>query len=123
MNASMSHPTGAGPIVRWVARIAALVCIGFLLAFVIGEGFSEGVHPGQITPWEWVQLLFFPVGVGVGMALGWWKETWGGLLAIGCLIVFYLLHFLASGSFPRGPYFALFTSPAVLYLISAWMNQ
>ena len=119
MNASMSHPTGAAPIVRWAARITALVSIGFLLAFVIGEG----LNPGQITGWEWVQLLFFPVGVIAGLALGWWKENWGGLLAIGCLAVFYLLHFMAAGSFPRGPYFALFTSPAVLYLISARMKQ
>ncbi len=119
MNASMSHPTGAGSAVRWIARITALVCIGILLAFVIGE---DG-DPSQITPGEWVQLLFFPLGVAAGLALGWWKETWGGLLAIGCLIVFYLLHFLAAGSFPRGPYFALFTSPALLYLISAKLNR
>jgi hypothetical protein len=39
------------------------------------------------------------------------------------LIAFYLLDFLFSGTFPRGPYFLLFASPSVLFLYAGWREK
>jgi hypothetical protein len=52
---------------EWLARVGSLVSIALLLALFIGEG----LHPAQVAPHEWVGLLFFPVGVVVGMVVAW----------------------------------------------------
>ncbi len=119
MNASQNSQTGTELIVRWIARIGSLSSIAMLLAFVIGE---RG-DPWALTAWEWGQMTLFPFGVILGLAIAWWQEGVGGLIAIGSLVAFYLLHAVAASEFPRGPYFAIFTSPGLLFLISWWLDR
>jgi len=104
--------------IRWIARIWSVVSLGLLLLFFIGEGF-EAV---QITLQEWVLLLFFPLGIVLGMAIAWRWEGLGGGITLGSLFAFYIASYLLSGRLPGGPYFALFAAPGLLFLI-CWLRE
>ncbi len=96
---------------RWIARLWAVLSLLFLLAFVVGEGI------GLQRTRDLVAFLFFPLGVGAGLVVAWWRERLGGLIAVGSLVVFYLTLYLFDGRLPRGPYFLLVAAPGVLFLL------
>lgn len=103
-------------ILRSAARLTSLLSIGLLLLFLFGEG--ERAWP---APEEWVGLLFFPVGVAAGLALAWWREAAGAAVAVASFAAFYFIYGeLLRGQIPRGPWFIVFTSPAVLFFAS-WL--
>lgn len=104
-------PSVLANVLRWLARLTSVASIGLLLQFLFGE-------PGMPTLAEAVLMAFFPFGVMAGMVLGWWKELWGGLLAVGSLGIFYVLIMVQRGPIPLGPYFALFSMPGFLFLAS-----
>jgi len=104
--------------IRWIARILALACVGLVLAFLVGEGF----RPSLIQPGEWLGLVFFPIGICVGMILAWWKEGLGGAITVGSLAAFYLVSLATAGTFPGGWAFLLFAVPGFLFLAS-WMQS
>jgi hypothetical protein len=105
-------------VISWSARILSVISIGILLLFFIGEaGFGR---PVRLTAQEWIGLLFFPLGVAVGMVVGWrWEGVRAGI-AVGSLVAFYMLNLVASGNLPSGPFFVLFTLPGILFGVS-WM--
>ncbi|MBX3359784.1 MAG: hypothetical protein KF745_15315 [Phycisphaeraceae bacterium] len=106
--------TSGRPIVhvlRWLARIGSLASIGMLAAFAFGGG-----EPGVPTLRELGMIALFPVGVSLGMILGWWRELWGGVLTVLSLAAFYALSFGLTGRPPGGPYFVIFALPGVLFL-------
>ena len=105
-------------IIRWSARILSILSIGILLLFLVGEGdFSQ---PISLTPREWIGLLFFPLGVVIGMVVAWRWEGIGSAISIGSLLAFYLLHFAMMHRFPSGPFFLIFTLPGFLFGLS-WL--
>ncbi len=98
---------------RWTARTGSIASVFILLLFFIGEGFT----PANVGPREWVGLLFFPEGIVIGMALGWWRELIGGSVATASLASFYLVYGLAlTGKMPGGLAFLLFGLPGILFL-------
>jgi hypothetical protein len=114
---SVSSPS----IIRWVARIWSLASIAFVLAFLIGEGLSDGSRGPNVA--EAVGLALFPLGVGVGLVIAWRWEILGGALAIGCLIAFYLWLLIIDGKLPRGPYFLLVAAPGILFMIHRFLSR
>lgn len=106
-------------ILRWLARIGSIVCVGLLLLVFVSEGFD----PSLITPTEWVMLLCFPVGVALGMIVGWWKELIGGAIAAVSLLLFYLVDIIASGGPPDGWWFFIFALPGLLFLLCGWLDR
>jgi hypothetical protein len=102
-------------VLRWAARIWAVASVALIVAVMVGEAFN----PARLTPRDWLLFLFFPAGVCVGFVLAWWKELLGGSLTVASLVVFYLIHRLQVGTFPRGLAFAVFAAPGVLFLL-AW---
>ena len=106
------------PVLRWIARIGSIVCVGLLLLIFVGEGFD----PAAITRTEWLMLLCFPVGVVLGMMIGWWKEMTGGVITAVSLILFYLIDAIASGSPPDGWWFFIFALPGLLFLFCGWLE-
>ncbi len=112
MNTLQAETFNFAQILQWLARALSIASVFILLLFFIGEGFN----PAALRSREWVLMLFFPIGVVVGMAVAWRREDWGGAITIVSLIAFYLAHFLFSGGFPRGWAFAAFALPGFLFL-------
>lgn len=103
-------------IVRWIARVSAGLTAGLMLVIFVGESISEGLEPLlNLTGREILMMVAF-VAVWLGLVLGWRWELYGALLTIGGLITFYLLDYLFSGTFPRGPFFFIFAAPSLLFL-------
>jgi hypothetical protein len=102
-------------IVRWIARISAGLTAALILIIFIGEGISEGFESLlHLSTRESLMMVAF-FAVWLGLVLGWRWELYGALLTIGGLIAFYLLDYLFSGTFPRGPFFLLFAAPSLLF--------
>jgi hypothetical protein len=91
-----------------------VLTIGLVLAFLVGEGF----HPSRLQAREWLGLIFFPVGILVGMIVAWRHELVGGLITVGSLAVFYVIHFVTAGIFPRGWAFLVFAVPGFLFVLT-----
>jgi hypothetical protein len=106
-------------MLRWTARVSAFASVALVLLFMIGEGFD----PTRLTAREWLGFLFFPLGISIGMVLGWRHEGAGGALTVGCLAAFYAIHRAMTGSFPRGWAWLVFTTPGFLFLLSAWLSR
>ena len=100
-------------VLRWTARAASVVCLAIIFLFFL----SEGINFGEIAPREWIGLLFFPVGVFIGLVLAWREEGLGGGIALGSVLGFYLIYgWLFSGKFWQGWAVLPFLLPAVLFL-------
>src|SRR5208337_634293 len=107
--------------VRWVARVWSILSLLAVLVFAVGEAMG-GSGPGP-TPQEWVGLALWPIGVGVGLVVAWFREKLGGTFALGCLIAFYVWNLLRSGHLPRGPFFFLMAAPGLLFLIAGFLSH
>ena len=106
---------------RWLARVTGLLSIGVLLLFLTGEdGLIGGNGWAKVRPVEWFGLLFFPFGVLLGLALAWWCEALGAAVAAVSVAAFYVSRVLLAGRLPGGPWFLIFTAPAVLFFAS-WL--
>lgn len=100
-------------LLEWVARIGSIASLALLVALFIGEGF----HPSQVARAEWVGLLFFPIGVMVGMIVAWWKESLGASITVASLIAFYLIYGYLFSNHTGGWAFVAFAAPAFLFLL------
>jgi len=109
------------PIARWVARVGSVLSILAVFVFAVGE-IAGGSGP-RPTLQEWVGLLLWPIGVCVGLLLAWYREELGGLLALGCLMAFYVWNLLRSRHLPQGPFFFLIAAPAFLFLIAGFLSH
>jgi hypothetical protein len=103
--------------IRLIARISSLVILGLEIAFLIGEG----VYPSGVD--KWIGFLFFPVGISLGMILAWWKESLGGSITVGCLALFYLIHFIFTQTFPSGLGWITFSLPGFLFLLYWYLRK
>jgi hypothetical protein len=99
-------------ISRWIARIGSLLVIGFLLAFLFGEGLPP------IT----ILHLCFPLGVMMGLIVAWFLEGIGATITIVSITAFYLIHYRLSGVLPSGPFFLIAAAPSLFFLISKFMR-
>ena len=99
-------------ILRWLARIWSVACLAVVILFVVGEG----LDPLGLTLREFGLFLCFPLAVCGGMIAAWWREFVGGIVTVAGFVGFYVVHLIASGGFPRGPWFALLAAPGFLFL-------
>jgi len=109
-------------IIRWMARAWSIASVGFILLMFIGSGLAEGFNLAQFTPRDWVGLVFFPFGVGLGMIVAWRREGLGGSITVGSLAAFYAALRIMGGRFPGGPYFALVAAPGILFLVCGLLS-
>ena len=108
-------------VIRWAARVTGAGSLAFLSLFVGAHIFGDTQGPAP-TEGEWIGLTFFPGGVLLGLIVAFFRPNAGGLTALGSLAAFYLWNVAQGGSLPGGPWFLLLTSPAVLFLLSAWLD-
>jgi hypothetical protein len=57
-------------VVEFLARVGSVMSITLLLLLFQ----AEALHPSEIAPTEWFGLVFFPIGVIIGLVIAWWKE-------------------------------------------------
>lgn len=100
-------------VIEWLARLTSIASITLLLMLFAGEG----LHPSRITTSEWVGLLFFPIGVMIGMVIAWWKEGVGSLVTVGSLLAFYVVYGYLMRNHLGGWAFIVFASPGFLFLL------
>ena len=90
------------------------------MLFLFGEKFEVS----RVTTKQWVGLLFFPLGITVGLVIAWWKEGLGGAINVGSLAAFYLIYgLLLHEKLGQGWPFAVFAVPGVLFLISGMLSR
>lgn len=109
---------------RWLARATGLLSIGVLMLFLTGEDGLIGANGwAKVRPVEWIGILFFPFGVMLGLALAWWREALGAAVAAGSMTALYLYLGLLAGRPVGGPWFLVFTAPAVLFFASWFLHR
>ncbi|MFZ0479647.1 MAG: hypothetical protein WAL71_10890 [Terriglobales bacterium] len=108
-------------ITRWIARVWSILCFALVLAFAVTE-VLQGSGPSP-TRNEWLGLVFWPIGVCVGLAVAWLREELGGSLALGCLIAFYVWNLVRSGHWPQGPFFFLIAAPGLVFLLAGFLSH
>jgi hypothetical protein len=106
-----------GRALRWTARVWSVVSVALVLAFILGEGFNPS------GPNEWLGVLFFPIGISVGLILAWWKEGLGGSITVGSLLAFYVVHLATAGTLPKGWAWLAFAAPGFLFLLSSHVSR
>ena len=110
-------------IVRWIARVGAGLTAVFILFMLIAHAITDGAAPLQyLTARETAMMAAFGI-MWLGLIIGWKWELVGGLLSIGGVVVFYLVDYLFSGTFPRGPIFFILAFPGALFLYCGVMDR
>lgn len=100
-------------LVELLARVGSIASITLLIIIFQAEAF----HPSEIAPKEWFGLIFFPIGVVVGMIIAWWKEGLGASVTVGSLIAFYFVYGYLLSTHVGGWAFVVFASPGFLFLL------
>ena len=100
-------------VIESLARVGSIASITFLILLFTEEAF----HPSEISPNEWAGLLFFPIGVIIGMIIAWWKEGLGSAVTLLSLLAFYLVYGYLLRNHIGGWVFIAFASPGFLFLL------
>ena len=106
-------------LVEFLARLGSVISITILVLLFQASAF----HPSEIAPREWFGLVFFPIGVIVGLAIAWWKEGLGVSITVGSLLAFYFVYGYLLQSHIGGWAFVAFASPAFLFFFHWVLRQ
>lgn len=98
---------------EWVARGASVASITLLVMIFLGEAFN----PSRVSSQEWIGLIFFPIGVVVGMIIAWRREAVGGIVTVLSLLGFYLIYGYLFRNHIGGWAFVAFAAPGFLFLV------
>ena len=99
-------------LVEFLARVGSVISITLLVLLFQ----AEVLHPSEIAPREWFGLVFFPIGIIVGLVIAWWKEGLGVSITLGSLLAFYFVYGYLLQYHIGGMAFVVFASPAFLFL-------
>jgi hypothetical protein len=99
-------------IIELLARAGSIASITLLILIFWGEAF----RPSEISATEWVGLVFFPLGVVIGLVIAWWKEGVGSAVTVGSLVSFYIVYGYLLRNHIGGLWFIAFASPGFLFL-------
>ena len=100
-------------VIELLARLGSIASMTLLILLFMGEAF----RPAEISPNEWAGLLFFPIGVMVGMIVAWWKEGLGAAVTVLSLLAFYMVYGYLLKNHIGGWAFIVFASPGFLFLL------
>ena len=119
MSTVSTHTDSIGLGLKWIPRMASALSFVIIGLFLFGG--NEPLQP--ISGHELIGFAFFPVGVLLGMAVGWRWQITGGAVSMLSLGAFYLWHFIATGSIALGPWFIIFSSPGLLFLVFGLLER
>lgn len=105
---------------NWITRGAAALSCAILLLIMAGSLQESRQLP---TFSESVGLAFFPIGVMLGMIIGFRYPIYGGCVTLVSLIAFYSWHVVVAEALPSGPFFALFGLPGLMFLAVGWLSN
>jgi cytochrome b561 len=102
--------------IHWIARIAALAVVAFLLMLATGEG---GAPRGAS---EWLYLAFFPFGFSIAYLLGLRWPLHGGAASLACMA---LSLIVIGRTFDVQAYviWGLLCVPGLLYVWAGWLMR
>jgi hypothetical protein len=100
-------------VVEVLARVGSVASIILLITLFR----NDILNPSDISPTEWVGLLFFPLGVVTGMAIAWWKEGAGSVITVASLVGLYLVYGYLLRNHVGGWVFIVFAAPGFLFLL------
>ena len=118
MATAIRYSDGLITIIRWVARILALLLAVMVLIFVTGEG----INVSTMSPGDIVMGIIFAI-VWLGLILAWHWEGTGGLMITTGTILFILLDYFFTGHVLRFWLFFAFLVPGFLFLYCSWQNR
>ena len=105
-------------VIRWVARIIAMLLALVVLIFVTGEGVNvSAMGTGDIV----TGIVF--VMMWLGLLVAWRWEGMGGLLTTGGTVLFILVDFIFTGHVLRFWMFFAFLIPGLLFLYCWWLTR
>ncbi len=108
-------------ILRWASLLSGSLLLLFVLFMLFGHIFGDANEPDSMSfrsTTEMVTFVLFPICMIVGLALAYKWELLGGGIAVGSL----LLLFVLRPDLVVTPFVALLL-PGLLYLAHAWMKR
>ena len=107
-------------IIRWTARILALLIIIFILVMLIGESIGSSSHKINLSGRDFLLLSLWGITL-IGLGIGFWREGLGGLISL----VSTLSHIIILSSEGVGNLksFYVFLVPSILYLMYWYFNK
>ena len=102
-------------MLRLTARVFAVAGLTILFLFFLSENPDDLLNS---TVNQLIGLMFFPVGLTIGLLLAWRRELLGGAIALGSVLAFYVIYgWLLKGSLAAaGWWFICFAIPGALFL-------
>ncbi|HEY0764626.1 MAG TPA: hypothetical protein VGD61_19775 [Pyrinomonadaceae bacterium] len=100
-------------LIKFLARLGSITSIVLLVSLFQ----AEALNPSEVPPRQWFALIFFPIGVVIGMIIAWWKEALGVSVTLGSLLAFYFVYGYLLSYHIGGWAFVAFASPAFLFLL------
>lgn len=101
-------------IILWSARLLGSFVIVFLLITTIAEIFSNS-NIIAMNNSDVIALLLFPISTIIGLLIAFKRESIGGLITVGGIMVFHILRPELAASFLINS----FAIPGLLYIIYA----
>jgi hypothetical protein len=107
-------------IIRWTARILALLIIIIILVMLIGESIGSSSHKINLSGRDFLLLSLWGTTL-IGLGIGFWREGLGGLISL----VSTLSHIIILSSEGVGNLksFYVFLVPSILYLMYWYFNK
>jgi hypothetical protein len=108
-------------ILRWCARIIAIIFIVFILFIFIGEGgtWSQLKGAPSLSVRDYIILSLFGLYV-IGLMIGLWYEVLGGFLSFGFMMI-HIIILVYYGNVPI--LFYIFFLPSILFILSWYLHQ
>jgi hypothetical protein len=109
-------------ILRWAARIVAILFIVFIPLMFIGEGgiwkYSAGTRPSHVKDYMLLLLVVLYLG---SLIIGMWRNGLGGFLSLVFIIA--LMAIFASEGMKNLTYFYIMLLPSLLYIIPWYFHR
>jgi hypothetical protein len=102
-----------------ITKIVGTLFAAFLIFMMIGYAVNPQGESGGGLPDEWLLMIFFPIGLCVGYLISWRWTLIGGIISIGCIVVF----LIAERQAVLFGVMALLGAPAVVLIICGWLKR